>query len=238
MSKPRRQSGFTLLEILLAMAMVAMLALSLYASLHIAFKARDTATAAIAPVRAVQVAMDLIRQDLENALPPTGTLAGPFIGTPAGVSGTASDTLEFYCMGHATTPLSDDPIEAGGIQRVDFLMDAPPEGNGAEAALVREVSKNLLAQQVEDPQAETLCRNVKTLTFRYYDGSSWTDTWDSTQMDNMLPIAVEVFLEITIPSKDASEPRTYRMDRVFTLPCYSEASTTSDGSGETGGATP
>ena len=77
------RAGFTLLEILLAMAMMSVLAGSLYTSLHIAFQARESSQAALSPVRAGQVATDLIRRDLESALPPRGILAGIFYGADA-----------------------------------------------------------------------------------------------------------------------------------------------------------
>ena len=76
--------GFTLLEVILALAMVSLVALSLYASLQTACKARERASLSIEPARAASVSMELFRQDVESALTPNGILAGPFIGRRAG----------------------------------------------------------------------------------------------------------------------------------------------------------
>ena len=62
--------------------------------------------------------------------------------------------------------------------------------------LLRLVNKNLLATTVQDPPPQVVCRNVTSLNFRYLDGSSWADSWDSSQRENEIPPAVEVSLEL------------------------------------------
>jgi len=71
-------SGFTLLEMLVATVMVAMLAGSLYASLSIAFKAKTSAETAVETVRKLNLTIELIKADLQSAMTPGGTLAGGF----------------------------------------------------------------------------------------------------------------------------------------------------------------
>ena len=56
-SRNAKSAAFTLLEMLVATAMVAVLAGSLYASLSIAFKARRSALAVVEPVRKVEIAL-------------------------------------------------------------------------------------------------------------------------------------------------------------------------------------
>ena len=63
------------------MAMVAILSMSLYASLHVAFKAQRAEAAVAAHARAVDIAMNMLRDDIENAMVPNGVLAGTFVGT-------------------------------------------------------------------------------------------------------------------------------------------------------------
>jgi type II secretory pathway pseudopilin PulG len=52
-----------------------------------------------------------------------------------------------------------------------------------------------------------LAPEVTALTFRYFDGIDWTDSWDSRAMER-LPNAVEVTLELT-PLEDDSEEQSY-----------------------------
>ena len=221
----RRRGGFTLLELSLAMAMMAMLALTLYMAMAIALRARDSAAANIAPVRAATVAADLIRQDLESVLPPSGTLAGPFEGySNGGLPGGRSDGIEFFCVGRDVAR-GDTPL-AEGIRKVDLLVrtDVTPP------ILVRDVTRNLLAQTDMPPDEEILCRNVRQFGLRYFDGTTWQDTWDSTTLGNVLPLAVEMTLEIDVPApKAGGQPTPYRIIRVIPLACAKPSDVTSTG---------
>lgn len=89
--------AFTLLEVILALAMAAMVVATLYTSMQIAFASQKTVAAALEPVQAMHTAFDLIGRDLEAALPPAGTLAGALIGTDAlGGNGVDGDSISFY----------------------------------------------------------------------------------------------------------------------------------------------
>lgn len=51
---------------------------------------------------------------------------------------------------------------------------------------------------------ELLAPEVAALEFRYFDGSTWLDEWDSTVAKN-LPVAVEISLAVADPSVDRDE---------------------------------
>jgi hypothetical protein len=209
-----RRPAFTLMELSLAMGMMAMLALTLYMALSIALRARDSAAANVGPVRAATIAADLIRQDLESVLSPSGNLAGPFIGYPnTGLANGRADTLEFFCVGNDAARV-DSPL-AEGIRRVDLLVrtDLTPP------VLVRQVNRNLLAQAEMPPEEEILCRGVRSFGLRYFDGTLWQESWDSTTMGDVLPTAVEMTLDIDYPRKPGQPPTAYRVTRVIPLAC-------------------
>lgn len=214
---PRRTRAFTLLEMLVALALMSVLATALYASLHIAFRAHRSAIAAIEPVCTAALALELVRRDLEAALPPTGVLAGSFYGLDETdeSTGAAADTLMWYASaGRATEGASD-------IVKLELAVtDTDKTG---ERALVRRVTTNLLAPKAQEPTEEILCRGVVAFNLAYFDGTSWYDTWDSGSQDNILPLAVDVILEI---ARDGSAPEdkevaTHQLNRVFLLPCGS-----------------
>ncbi len=92
----RTARGFTLLELLVAMALMSVIGASLYTSLHLAFKVRDSAEAAVEKGRALEIAMSLIGEDVASAMPPSGVLAGAFEGEDEQVDGSDADTLSFY----------------------------------------------------------------------------------------------------------------------------------------------
>ena len=217
--------AFTLLEMILAMAMVAMLSGALYMSLTTAFKARDSAQAAVAPMRTATVAMDLVRQDLESVPAPGPAedpvaLAGPFIGyaQAGGQGGAMNSNLTFCSIGRdlIVNPiaLAQPQPHAEGIRRIELGVrtDATPP------ALVRRVYRNLLSQATAEPEEEILCRNVRSFMIRYYDGTAWQPEWDSTLMGDTLPAAIEITLEID-RDPETRDPRPYQITRVFPLAC-------------------
>src|SRR5690606_16666531 len=110
------------------------------------------------------IVMDLLRQDLESVLPPTGTLAGPFIGQAGGAPGAELDMLEFHALGRNPAAEVDDPL-ADGARRIAFELrtDVSPP------ALVRTVEANLLSPVEREPEEEVLAVGVRALAFRYFD---------------------------------------------------------------------
>src|SRR5689334_334451 len=109
-SRRQRRRGFTLLELLVAMTMTAIIAGSLYAALRIGFRAEAAAESAIEPIRTGELSMGLLRPDFESAVAPSGVLRGAFTGTDqTGDGGMPADTLEFYTLG--------DPVEASALMQ-------------------------------------------------------------------------------------------------------------------------
>jgi len=219
MNSPGRQPGaFTLLELLVAMAMTAVLAGSLYATLHVAFKARRTATAAVEQMRKAELAVELIRADLESAVVPKGILAGAFLGQDA-TDGAARpmDALMLHCAANGAA----DTEGTGDIHMVELACESDQDGEGM--ILLRRRTLNLLTTTVEEPDEETLCRGVRSFDLKYFDGADWQDNWDSAAQNNALPRAVEVMLQLVAQEGAGTNKGGYRIWRLFQIPCASAA---------------
>ena len=221
MMRSRRSSrGFTLLEVTVALAMAAMLALSMYSSMSVCMKARRSAVATVQPVRAATIAMELICHDLESILPPTGLLSGPFTGMrQMGATGDA-DYLDFYCLSS-----DEDAFMPEGIHHVVLALktDVTPQ------ILVRQVTRNLLARTQEQPEEEILCRQVRSFSLRYFDGANWLEEWDSTAIGDVLPMAVLVQIELEDGNTPSTEKSTNRAMRIVPLACAKPAESTTGG---------
>ncbi|MCP4454420.1 MAG: hypothetical protein GY809_23435 [Planctomycetes bacterium] len=81
-----------------------------------------------------------------------------------------------------------------GIGMIEFSLIEPVKED--TYTLVRYVTDNLQTEDEQEPVEEVLCRNVRALNFRYYDGLRWYEDWDSTEQLDALPMAVEVTLEM------------------------------------------
>jgi prepilin-type N-terminal cleavage/methylation domain-containing protein len=220
-ARRRPQAAFTLVEILVALALMAALMTAISGSLHLAFGARTRADEKVAAPRAAMLALDALRQDLRQAVPPGGTLAGTFKGEDSGSSSAAADTLTCYI-----TAL-DPATGTEGIRKVVFELTSSLSSSSTTSTssdsssgqyLVRDLTTNLLATVTKDPTEEVLGRNVVSLNLRYYDGSAWQDSWDSSSHNNALPRAVEATLVLRTTSRDGTTG-TYTLVREFALPC-------------------
>jgi type II secretion system protein J len=216
----RRLTGgraFTLLELVVAMAMVAVLALSLYASMKIAFRAKAVAETAVEPSRTAELAMELIREDVENALAPSPASINAIVQSFEGTQGTddrgrEADDLVFY-----STADAPQHIDANGDVKMIELAVETPQGS-RDHVLVRRVTRNLLAEEQAQPDEEVICRGVSSFSMEYFDGTEWQTTWDSTQQNNTLPTAVMVVLALDRPA-GAPDAKTLRFTRVFPMSC-------------------
>jgi hypothetical protein len=201
------------------MAMAAMLALSLYAAMNVALRSRTTAQNAIDPVRTGMIAMDLVERDFQSVPPPTGTLKGTFYAGHQAAGVGDSDHVEFFSVG--ADPIEGDSADASplaeGIRKVQLYVQTD---GVATPVLVRRVTRNLLPAAEALADEEILCRNVRSFSLRYFDGLAWQETWDSTMLEDALPMAVAITLELG--DVDAEKP-TNRMTRIVPLACAKPA---------------
>jgi len=180
-------SGFTLIELLLALALAAMLAAALHGAMSTAWRAKTSAEAAVEPTRAGAIAMDIIAHDLAAAPPPPSSdstathLGGPFTGTHQGAGNGDNDDLEFRTLAREEGK-DDDPL-GDGMKIVEYVIS--PDANSP--TLIRRVTRNILSTQDLRSVDEPICRNVRGLTFKYYDGTDWQTDWDSTAVGDVLP---------------------------------------------------
>ncbi len=213
MKMKHNERAFTLLEVLVAMTIMTIIGASLYTSLNLAFRVRDSAEAAVDEVRALEIAVSLIKEALMSAMPPSGVLAGAFEGEDAqGSEGGDADTLSFYS--------SDNVPEEGDIacdvRQVEFALVEREDGE--DTVMVRNITTNLLSPRTLDPEEEILCGDIASLNFRYYDGTDWQDDWDSGDNDNSLPEAVEITLTRAAADPD-DDSEGYAMTQTVMLPC-------------------
>ena len=166
-------------------------------------------------------AIEIIKQDILGALPPTGILAGPFMGTDATNGlGFESDILIL----HTTHTQTSDEALVGGISEIELLLESDDDDTNSNGGykLVRRVTTNLLSPRTLEPDEQVLSRNVGSLNIRYFDGYTWLDEWDSTGQGGTLPPAIEIDLQITYKSGGLTKDgRPCRLIQSFLIPCGS-----------------
>jgi len=218
--------AFTLLEVLLAVAIFSIVLIAINTVFFAGLRLRQRVTENVEQSLPLTQALSLLRRDLQNAVPPGGSLAGNFSSSgpvAAGNTGTAANSsrsatpsagpqtggLDFF----TSTGVITDDAPWGDIQEVNYqLMDPLDRANAYGRDLVRSVTRNLLATASQPPDLQRLLSNVQSLDFSFYDGTQWRDVWDTSAGDQGLPKAVRMRLQLAVdPSSGQRAPDPLQM---------------------------
>jgi type II secretion system protein J len=191
------RAAFTLLELLIAVSIFAVVLAAINTVFYSALKLRNKTSDMIDKSVPLEQALAIIKRDLSNLVPPNGELSGQLQTTQTtnGMAGATGPV--FFCANGSM----DEINPYGDIQKVSYTL---VQGTNIDAGLdlVRMVSRNLLAPVQEQPVGQFLMSGVQQIAFLYYDGSQWTDSWDSTTQDPKLPRGIKVQLQL-LPEQGA-----------------------------------
>jgi type II secretion system protein J len=198
-------SAFTLIEVILAIGVAAIVLIAINAVFFTALHLRNATADAVDAAEPVDQALTILSRDLQCAVPPkaSGVLSGDFkIGnvTSTGISDPVS--AEIYTADGALS--ANAPW--GDIQRVTYeLKDSTTGATGKD--LYRSVTRNLLTETTPDVKDQLMIRGVDSVQFSAYDGSQWNNSWDTTDTTSAntnLPVAVRVDIQLAGSGKDTS----------------------------------
>jgi prepilin-type N-terminal cleavage/methylation domain-containing protein len=240
------RSAFTLLELLLAVAIFAVVLLAIHTVFHSALTLRNRTTSQVDASIPLQHTLEIIRRDLANLVPPGGTFSGPFqspvIASGFGpASGGSSNVYRAVLPGrvvspefHTTTGLLNEQLPWGEIARVTYYL-ADPTNHTAGLTLMRSVTHNLLPVVEDQSDHQPLLDGVADLAFLYFDGYQWIDYWDSTTAATPLPGALKVQLHLAAPGIAASTQRRDPIELIVPIQVHADANPTSEAESEPGG---
>lgn len=260
-----RRSGFTLLEVVLATSIAVLLMSGFYLAIQMNLDLMQSGRDAVDEGSLVRGLLHQLEADLAPALapiapPPSSPSATPdangAAATPMSTT-TASPTAAFSIgvKGEGTllsvyvTQLSratiapestaDDGTTSpvSDIRRITYYLDG-------ERGLVRQEARLVTADNPEDPAASEvesasaiLAEEVTNLEFRYFDGTSWVESWDGAALgeDGKTPLgpprAVEVTVSIRPPGN--GDAKSYRHVIAFHAAPGAPAAATTPSTGTT-----
>jgi len=199
--------AFTLIEMLLAVAICAIVLVAINGVFATALRLRDRTSAVIEESLPVNRALDTMNRDLQGVVGPGGVFEGDFkcgaqaMGAAMGLTGEAgSGGLDFF----TTTGALSAKTPWGDIQEVFYELKTPTDRNQTGMDLVRCVNRNLLATTIQTPETKRLMGNVQTLEFDCYDGNQWRNIWDTSAGDTNLPLAVRIRIQLVAPQGAAA----------------------------------
>ena len=172
------QSGFSLVEMLLAMALFAMVMAGVYAALNVGLNARKQRQAET--LQTARAALAAATRSLESAFAVPGSDAYGLIGDAA--------RAEFTVF----------PQNARGPERVAWFL-----GDGKSCrGLCRTNNKDPFNPDAPEPEPEPVAPDVSAMEFSYFDGSAWQPAW---RAPGALPLRVRMVVEVTV--EDAAPER-------------------------------
>lgn len=191
---PRFEGGFTLVEVLLAVSLVAMMATLVFGSLYVTISAIDAARANSANEQVVRSTLRVMTDELSVGVART---TAPWMGLNAQQDGQPADSVAFLTMGQFRGVESTKDTE---LVRIVYTR----EGD----RLLRFVRRNLFGLTDESIEQIELATRVKAFNVRYYDGMShlWVDEWDGRGRSGT-PEAL--LIELTLLQENA-ELQTFR----------------------------
>jgi type II secretion system protein J len=195
-----KRRGFTLLELSVATAIFAIVIAATYSLFD---SARGISTRAELRAQLFQsgrAALQAVEDDLRGAVLLSSAYDTGFIGTNGGSDKEPQDKLEFVSVNRYSGAAYDvnqpEVVRGIDISKVSYMIEADEKRK--PHGLLRERPLELLPPNGpvhRDEDVTGIADNVVFINFRYFDGSQWLDSWDSTQTRN-LPKAVEVTVYI------------------------------------------
>lgn len=176
--------GFTLLELLIALALLAILSAALYGTYFSLMRGRETATAGIESRRELRITLDLLRRELSSAFYNRANKRLHFVVEDRDIFGKPASTLQFTAISSPST---------GNLPTSDLVtLRYQPVAKDTKIVLGRQV-KNLFGTQetARYPHMD----EVEGFLVECYDGAKWVKSWD-TAINMGLPKSVRVTVRI------------------------------------------
>lgn len=267
-SRSRKRQGYTLLEVIVTLAIAGLVLSGLYVALFTQLRLAQAGRDVIQRSTTARNLLTRIGSDIANHLGPMSPwlqkkfpAAGSSNGTPTssqntGQIGNATDSSGAQAADSKATDSASQttdnmmPTTASGVFNVSVIgssaylrlsltrfprpgKEGEPisdlarieywvvEGKGLarrEVTRVTAEDEDVEAPSLPEADKYVIGDNVESITFRYWDGSAWLDTWDGLQPGsdaNATPLGPPAAIEITLRLRsraggEQSEARDYQ----------------------------
>jgi type II secretion system protein J len=203
--RPSRTPGFTLMELILAVAVASLVLVAINGILFAALRLREQTDEAVDAALPVQQTLETLRRDLAGTMRynTNGILSGDFrVGNVTSPGLNLPADIELY----TTTGALRQNEPWGEVQRVTYQLRLPADRSAPGKELIRSVTRNLLATITPQPEDQRMMGGISSIEFSCFDGSQWRNYWDTTADDTNLPVAVRVRIQPAGASAADAQP--------------------------------
>ncbi len=195
----KQSAGFTILELLLSITIVALVMSVVYTAFHAGSMACTFGGERAQNFHSARLAMQDIMQAIENVeYGKTNYLS--FVSDGEGTGSGASDSLEFAT---ATKPALLDGRWHAGIARVKYVL-----AEGENGPVLQKWVTRITDEDFKDAYVIELSDTISGIDFKFLEEDDYTELWDSESKEK-LPELVEVTLyvqegEAAVPYRSAA----------------------------------
>ena len=188
----KRSAGFTLIEVLIAVSLTAIVLSSIYGLFTSVFSARERVKVESETAQIGRVLFERLGRELRGAWVPT-------TGDKFFLATTDRDGRPELRFATASTTLT--ATGRGGMAALRYGLQPMTEGQVGRLYLIRSEEPYHLRDRL-DSGSYPLTGNVKSVTWRFYGVNGWVESWSAAQ-NNALPQLVE--MTVILLDKDNRE---------------------------------
>lgn len=163
--------AFTLIEVVISSALMAMIIVSAYLCFSAGIATRKTMEPRIEVIQNARVALAFISADLRNACPLDKEIQ--LLGMHRMLGDIVADNLDF--ASHNYTPRQQ---QEGDFCQLSYYLDRDAETGSV--SLWRRRNPAIAPDSLSGGSKEEIAQNVRGLQFEYFDGFDWYDSWGDT----------------------------------------------------------
>ena len=197
----RAHRGFTLIELMLAVAILGLIMAMLTGAFHAIAAGKVQAESRLGVDRTARAILWQMSNEIRGAVQ-TPLIASHvlIVGQARARSGTPVDSITVSTLdpGHRPT------LEDFGSEDVISYTSTPNRNRPGWSLLTRTRLSGLLSNTAgrNATSSTVLADNVLSLHMRYFDGTKWTESWDSESLPpgRALPLAVSIDLVVSAPN--------------------------------------
>ncbi|MBN2494037.1 MAG: prepilin-type N-terminal cleavage/methylation domain-containing protein [Deltaproteobacteria bacterium] len=215
-----RRGGFTLLEIMIAIAILGIVMSLIYGSFARTFEVRDFVSRVQERYHSVRVAMERMARELSMAFiydcreldTPTGErhFWTTFKVVPRG----KMDEITFCSFAHLR--LFRD-VDESDQSEISYYSQEDPE-DASKNNLIRREKTRIDGRPGEGGEEMVLCPDIESLNFELWDevDQDWVEEWDCSQMERQNQLPRMVRITMTVVDEHGEEIPFTTTTRIFT----------------------
>lgn len=181
-------AGFTLIEVMISSALMALILVSAYLCLGAGFSAQKLIEPRAEIIQNARVALALMSADLRAACPLSAT--DDFLGMTRMVGKVEADNLDFAT--HNYTPRR---LREGDFCQESLYLDKNPDTG--QFGLWRRRNPTIALDALAGGNREELAQGVVGLRFEYFDGQDWYDSWGNVDPKKQRQTSARVQTNLT-----------------------------------------